>query len=83
MVKEPPLCHWYTSFGVWPRDHYMSLQRSTPVSLSSIPKVFSQRVPSSSARVSSQRIPLAPSRSQVAPHTLPYTTEQDNVPEYN
>jgi hypothetical protein len=26
-----PFCHSYTSFGVWPRDHYMSLQRATTV----------------------------------------------------
>jgi hypothetical protein len=26
-----PFCHSYTSFGVWPRDHYMPLQRATTV----------------------------------------------------
>jgi hypothetical protein len=28
-LQKPPFCHSYTSFGVWPRDHYMSLQRLT------------------------------------------------------
>jgi hypothetical protein len=28
-LEKPPFCHSYTSFGVWPRDHYMSLQRFT------------------------------------------------------
>jgi hypothetical protein len=28
-LEKPPLCHSYTSFGVWPRDHYMLLQRFT------------------------------------------------------
>jgi hypothetical protein len=26
-LEKPPFCHSYTSFGVWPRDHYMALQR--------------------------------------------------------
>jgi hypothetical protein len=28
-LYKPPFCHSYTSFGVWPKDHYMLLQRST------------------------------------------------------
>jgi hypothetical protein len=28
-LEKPPFCHSYTSFGVWPRDHYMQLQRFT------------------------------------------------------
>jgi hypothetical protein len=28
-LEKPPFCHSYTSFGVWPRDHYMPLQRFT------------------------------------------------------
>jgi hypothetical protein len=28
-LEKPHFCHSYTSFGVWPRDHYMSLQRFT------------------------------------------------------
>jgi hypothetical protein len=27
-LEKPPFCHSYTSFGVWPRYHYMSLRRS-------------------------------------------------------
>jgi hypothetical protein len=26
-LEKPPFCHYYTSFGVWHRDHYMLLQR--------------------------------------------------------
>jgi hypothetical protein len=26
-LEKPPFYHSYTSFGVWPIDHYMSLQR--------------------------------------------------------
>jgi hypothetical protein len=28
-LEKPPFCHSYTTFGVWPKDDYMSLQRST------------------------------------------------------
>jgi hypothetical protein len=28
-LEKPPFCHSYTSFGAWPRDHYMPLQRFT------------------------------------------------------
>jgi hypothetical protein len=28
-LEKPHFCHSYTFFGVWPRDHYMSLQRFT------------------------------------------------------
>jgi hypothetical protein len=28
-LEKPPFCHSYTSFVVWPRDHYMLLQRFT------------------------------------------------------
>jgi hypothetical protein len=28
-LENPPFCHSYTSFDVWPRDHYMLLQMFT------------------------------------------------------
>jgi hypothetical protein len=28
-LEKPHFCHSYTSFGVWPRVHYVLLQRST------------------------------------------------------
>jgi hypothetical protein len=28
-LEKPLFCHSYTSFGAWPRDHYMPLQRFT------------------------------------------------------
>jgi hypothetical protein len=33
-TRKPPLSIFYTSFVIWPRDHYMHLQRSTPVRMS-------------------------------------------------
>jgi hypothetical protein len=28
-LEKPPFCYPYTSFGAWPRDQYMLLQRFT------------------------------------------------------
>jgi hypothetical protein len=38
-LEKPHFCHSYTSFGVWPRDHYMSLQRFTMGRMPSFAKV--------------------------------------------
>jgi hypothetical protein len=38
-LEKPPFCHSYTFFGVWPRDHYMSLQRFTMGRMSGLTKV--------------------------------------------
>jgi hypothetical protein len=37
--EKPHFCHSYTSFGVWPRDHYMSLQRFTMARMLGLAKV--------------------------------------------
>jgi hypothetical protein len=38
-LEKPPFCHSYTSFGVWPRDHYMPLQRFTMGRMPGLAKV--------------------------------------------
>jgi hypothetical protein len=38
-IEKPPYCHSYTSFGVCPRDHYMSLQRFTMGRMPGLTKV--------------------------------------------
>jgi hypothetical protein len=38
-LEKPPFYHSYTSFGVWPRDHYMSLQRFTMGRMPGLAKV--------------------------------------------
>jgi hypothetical protein len=38
-LEKPPFYHSYTSFGVWPRDHYMSLQRFTMGRMPDLAKV--------------------------------------------
>jgi hypothetical protein len=38
-LEKPLFCHSYTSFGVWPRDHYMPLQRFTMGHMPGLAKV--------------------------------------------
>jgi hypothetical protein len=38
-LEKPPFCYSYTSFGAWPRDHYMSLQRFTMGCMADLAKV--------------------------------------------
>jgi hypothetical protein len=38
-LEKAPFYHSYTSFGAWPRDHYMSLQRFTMGRMPSFAKV--------------------------------------------
>jgi hypothetical protein len=38
-LEKPPFYHSYTSFGVWPRDHYMLLQRFTMGRMPGLAKV--------------------------------------------
>jgi hypothetical protein len=38
-LEKRPFCHSYTSFGVWPRDDYMPLQRFTMGRMSGLAKV--------------------------------------------
>jgi hypothetical protein len=41
-LEKSPFCHSYTSFGVWPRDHYMPLQRFTMGRMSGLAKVVGE-----------------------------------------
>jgi hypothetical protein len=38
-LGKPPFCYSYTSFGAWPRDHYMSLQKFTMGRMPDLAKV--------------------------------------------
>jgi hypothetical protein len=38
-LEKPSFYHSYTSFGVWPRDHYMLLQRFTMGRMPDLAKV--------------------------------------------
>jgi hypothetical protein len=50
VTRKPPLCHWHTSFGVWPRYHHMPLQRFTLVSMSNLAKVSERMIPLASSQ---------------------------------
>jgi hypothetical protein len=38
-LEKPPFYHSYTTFSVWPRDHYMPLQRFTMGHMPTLAKV--------------------------------------------
>jgi hypothetical protein len=38
-LEKPPFCHSSTSFDVWPKDHYMSLQMFTMDHMPGLAKV--------------------------------------------
>jgi hypothetical protein len=44
-LEKPPFCHSYTSFGVWPRDQYMPLQRFTVGCMPGLAKVVCSTIP--------------------------------------
>jgi hypothetical protein len=44
-LEKPPIHHSYTSFGVWHRDHYMSLQRPTTGVCHALLPISQQRTP--------------------------------------
>jgi hypothetical protein len=54
---KPSFCHSYTSFGVWPRDHYMLLQRSTTGVCHALLWFPEQTIPACSAKVSRTNVP--------------------------
>jgi hypothetical protein len=51
-LEKPPFCHSSTSFGVWPIDNYMSLQRSTTGVYHPLLRFPEQTFPACSAKVS-------------------------------
>jgi hypothetical protein len=56
-LEKPPFHHSYTSFGVWPRDHYMSLQSSTTGLCHALVWFPKQTVPACSSMVSHTNVP--------------------------
>jgi hypothetical protein len=43
-LEKPTFYHSYTSFGAWPRDHYMSLQRFTMGRMPGLAKVVRKTI---------------------------------------
>jgi hypothetical protein len=59
-LEKPPFCHFYTSFGAWPRDPYMLLQRSTTGVCHALLWIPQQRAPLVVLRIPQQRVTLSP-----------------------
>jgi hypothetical protein len=57
-LQKPPFCHFYTSFGVWPGDHYMPLQRPTTGVCHALLWIPTQSGLACSAEVSRTKWPL-------------------------
>jgi hypothetical protein len=50
-LEKPPFYHSYTTFGVWPRDHYMTLQRTIVGVCHALLRFSEQMIPACSAKV--------------------------------
>jgi hypothetical protein len=85
-LEKPPFCHSYTSFGGWPRDRYMSLQRFTTWVCHILLRFPDQTVPACSAKVSGRNIPSCTMWERwfikyvTKYDVIPHSTEQDTLP---
>jgi hypothetical protein len=81
-LEKPPFYHSYTSFGVWPRDHYMPLQRSTTGVCHALLQFPEQTVPACSAKVSRTNVPSCTmwERRFTKYDAIPHPTKQDTLP---
>jgi hypothetical protein len=68
----------YTSFGVWSRDHYTSLQRFTTGVCHALLWFLLTLGPACSAKFSPDLGPLLRLEGQITSCVFPYTTEQDS-----
>jgi hypothetical protein len=81
-LEKPPFCHSYTPFGVWPRDHYMSLQRFTMCRMLVLAKVVRGTITllRFSGEVRSTTAPLAPCEPRWVTTLISHSSEQDTLP---
>jgi hypothetical protein len=76
-----PFCRSYTSYGVWPRDHYMPLQRFTMGRMSDLANVVCGTI----AMLKFPRVvcgttaPLAPCEPKGVTTPIPHSSEQGTV----
>jgi hypothetical protein len=70
-LEKLPFCHSYTSFGVWPSDHYMPLQRFT---------MGPWQAWMSNYANSSTMTPLAPYESRWVITPICHSSEQGTLP---
>jgi hypothetical protein len=79
-VDKPHFYHSYTSFGVWHRDNYMSLQRFTTGVRHALLWFPLTLGPTCSAKVSSYLGPLLHLVDQITFCVFSHTTEKDSQP---
>jgi hypothetical protein len=81
-LEKPPFCHSYTSFGVWPRDHNMSLQRFTMGRMLGFAKVVCGTIAMLrfSGVVCGTTIPLAPCEPRWVTMSISHSSEQGTLP---
>jgi hypothetical protein len=75
-LEKHPFYYSYTTFGVWCRDHYMTLQRST-IGVSCFAMVSRTNGPACSAMVSRTNVP---SCTMWVRHFTKYVTKYDVIP---
>jgi hypothetical protein len=81
-LVKPPFCHSYTSFVVWPRDHYMPLQRFAMGHMPGLAKVIRGtiamlRFP---GLVRGTTVPLAPCEPRQVTTPISHSSKQDRLP---
>jgi hypothetical protein len=81
-LQKPPFCHSYTFIGVWPRDHYMPLQRFTMGHMPGLAKVVCGTIPMLSfpGVVHGTMVPFAPCEPRRVTTPISHSFEQDTLP---
>jgi hypothetical protein len=81
-LEKPPFYHSYTSFGVWPRDHYMSLQRFTMGRMPDLAKVVRGTISilRFNGVVHSTTSPLAACETRWVTTPISHSSEQGTLP---
>jgi hypothetical protein len=81
-LEKLHFCHSYTSFGIWPRDHYMLLQRFAMGRMSGLAKLVCGTI----AMLRFPRVvcgtttPLAPCEPRRVNTPISHSSEQDTLP---
>jgi hypothetical protein len=81
-LEKPRFCHSCTSFGVWPRDHYMSLQRFTMGHMQGLAKVVHSTIAMLGfpGVVRGTTTHLAPFEPRWVTTQISHSSEQDTLP---
>jgi hypothetical protein len=80
--EKPPVCHSCTSFGVWPRDRYMSLERFTMGHMPGLAKLVRGTIAMlrSPEEVHGSTTPLAPCDPVKVTTPISHSSKQGTLP---